>query len=315
MTTINQQEQLHAEIKELTGKDDLNMNSPQQLSKAIFGEPGQQVSMERLDSIAGGGDALAGKVFRWKVLERSRRKMVSWEERKKRSGGLRISSNSARSYSTESSGVEFDDDVNIDENDLVDDDMTGDLVDDDSSASTINDNEDISSPREASLRPRREPLLLVDASAYIFRAYYSMPPLHRSDGTPTGAVLGFCNMINRLVLNKLINGETPRLVLVFDAKGKNFRHELYEEYKANRPPCPVDLIPQFELVREAAKAFGIPQLEAAGYEADDVIATLATRAWEEGGRWRENVYPSGGECCPSCCHVTQFQMSHSHTPF
>ena len=67
----------------------------------------------------------------------------------------------------------------------------------------------------------REPLLLVDASAYIFRAYYSMPPLHRSDGTPTGAVLGFTTMINRLVLNKLLNGEQPRLVLVFDAKGKN----------------------------------------------------------------------------------------------
>ncbi len=128
----------------------------------------------------------------------------------------------------------------------------------------------------------RDPLLLVDASAYIFRAYYAMPPLHRKDGTPTGAVLGFCNMINRLVLDRLIRGERPRLVLVFDAKGKNFRHDIYKEYKANRPPCPIDLVPQFDLVRSAASAFGIRQLDAVGYEADDVIATLATEGRIQG---------------------------------
>jgi len=120
--------------------------------------------------------------------------------------------------------------------------------DDDIKQPIINNN----SPNLPKVAPR-EPLLLVDASAYIFRAYYSMPPLHRSDGTPTGAVLGFTTMINRLVLNKLLNGEQPRLVLVFDAKGKNFRHELYGDYKANRPPCPVDLVPQFELVRQAGE--------------------------------------------------------------
>jgi DNA polymerase-1 len=127
-----------------------------------------------------------------------------------------------------------------------------------------------------------DPLLLVDASAYIFRAYYSMPPLHRADGMPVGAVLGFCNMLNRLVLTRMLDGECPRLVLVFDAKGKTFRHDLYEEYKAHRPECPVDLVPQFDLIREAAEAYGIQQLEAPNYEADDVIATLASMALNEG---------------------------------
>ncbi|GMI23868.1 hypothetical protein TrCOL_g4463 [Triparma columacea] len=128
----------------------------------------------------------------------------------------------------------------------------------------------------------RDPLLLIDASAYIFRAYYAMPPLHRSDGTPTGAVLGFCNMLNRLVMERLLRGERPRLVMVFDAKGPNFRHEIYNEYKANRPPCPIDLVPQFPLIRALATAYGCQQIEAPGYEADDVIATLSVRGVKEG---------------------------------
>jgi len=111
---------------------------------------------------------------------------------------------------------------------------------------------------------------------------YAYPPLHRSDGTPIGAVLGFCNMLNRLVLNNMMKGEQPRIALVFDAKGKTFRHDIYEEYKANRPPAPVDLVPQFGLIREVAKAYGIPQIEAPNFEADDVIATLATMALKEG---------------------------------
>jgi hypothetical protein len=127
-----------------------------------------------------------------------------------------------------------------------------------------------------------DPLLLVDASAYIWRAYFSMPPLHRADGMPVGAVLGFCNMLNRLVLSRMMQGECPRLVLIFDAKGKNFRNALYDDYKANRPECPMDLIPQFDLIREAAEAYGIHQLEAPNFEADDVIATLATMALKEG---------------------------------
>ena len=127
-----------------------------------------------------------------------------------------------------------------------------------------------------------DPLLLVDASSYIFRAYYSMPPIHRSDGMPTGAVLGFCNMLNKLALNKMLLGETPRLVLVFDCRGKTFRHALYPDYKSHRPDAPVDLIPQFALVRQAARAYGMCVLEAPTYEADDVIATLARQAIREG---------------------------------
>lgn len=127
-----------------------------------------------------------------------------------------------------------------------------------------------------------DPLLLVDASAYIFRAYFSMPPLHRFDGMPVGAVMGFCNMLNRLVLSRLLAGERPRLVLVYDAIGNNFRHDLYPLYKANRVQRPIDLLPQFDLIREAATAYGIPGMEASGFEADDVIATLATQALAEG---------------------------------
>ena len=89
-------------------------------------------------------------------------------------------------------------------------------------------------------------------------------------------------MLNRLVLNMLMKGEQPRIVLVFDAPGKTFRHDIYDLYKANRDAAPVDLVPQFALVREVAKAYGIVQLEAPTYEADDVIATLATMALKEG---------------------------------
>jgi 5'-3' exonuclease len=127
-----------------------------------------------------------------------------------------------------------------------------------------------------------DPLMLLDASAYIFRAYYSMPPTHRADGMPTGAVMGFCNMLNRLILNRMVSGERPRLVLVFDSPGKTFRHDIYPEYKGNRKAAPMDLIPQFDLIRDAATAYGIPQIEAPTFEADDVIATLATMALEEG---------------------------------
>jgi len=130
----------------------------------------------------------------------------------------------------------------------------------------------------------RDPLLILDASAYIFRAYHAMPPIHRySDGMPTGAVLGFCQMILKLVLERLNNGERPRMVLAFDLEGGSTkRKKLFPEYKANRPPKPLDLIPQFELVKRAAtEAFGIPCIEAQGYEADDVIATLSTKALEE----------------------------------
>ena len=100
----------------------------------------------------------------------------------------------------------------------------------------------------------RDPLLLLDASAFIYRAYYAMPPLHKSDGTPVGAVLGFCNMIYRLF--DLVGDPQLRIALIFDSGKPNFRHSLYSDYKANRPSCPVDLVPQFDIIRQAAYVFG-----------------------------------------------------------
>jgi 5'-3' exonuclease, N-terminal resolvase-like domain len=132
-----------------------------------------------------------------------------------------------------------------------------------------------------------DPIILIDASSYIFRAYYTMPPIHRGDGMPIGAVMGFCKMLNSLFLAKMLENQQsgklpPRVVMCFDAKGKTFRHDMFTDYKGNRPPAPIDLIPQFDLVRQAADAYGIHRIEAPYYEADDVIATMATMAFNEG---------------------------------
>ena len=143
-------------------------------------------------------------------------------------------------------------------------------------------NSDASSDPEtfaSSSRPRamKDPVLLFDTSSFIFRAYYSSPPIHRGrDGMPIGAVMGFCSMINKLLLSSMLRGETPILVHCLDAPGKSFRSDLYPEYKAHRPPVPLDLVPQFNLIKRAVKAYGMIQIQAQGYEADDVIATLAT---------------------------------------
>ncbi|MBV9331767.1 MAG: DNA polymerase I [Alphaproteobacteria bacterium] len=117
-------------------------------------------------------------------------------------------------------------------------------------------------------------LYLVDGSGYLFRAYHALPPLSRkSDGLPTGAVSGYCNMLWKL-LQDMKGGEKPtHLAVVFDAGKRTFRNEIYPEYKANRPPPPEDLIPQFPLVREATRAFSVACVEQAGFEADDLIAT------------------------------------------
>ncbi|MBC6983814.1 DNA polymerase I [Caulobacter sp. 17J80-11] len=127
-------------------------------------------------------------------------------------------------------------------------------------------------------------LFLVDGSGYIFRAYHALPPLTRkTDGMPVGAVAGFCNMLWKLI-RETQNGEAPtHLAVIFDASEKTFRNELYDQYKAHRPPPPEDLIPQFALVREATRAFGLPALELGGYEADDLIATYACQVEAMGG--------------------------------
>jgi DNA polymerase-1 len=126
-------------------------------------------------------------------------------------------------------------------------------------------------------------LYLVDGSGYIFRAFHALPPLTRkSDGLPIGAVAGFCNMLWKLICDMKVDKPT-HLAVVFDHSEKTFRNDLYDQYKAQRPPPPPELIPQFPLVREATRAFGVPAIELPGYEADDVIATYARQVSEAGG--------------------------------
>jgi DNA polymerase-1 len=128
-------------------------------------------------------------------------------------------------------------------------------------------------------------LYLVDGSGYLFRAYHALPPLSRkSDGLPVGAVSGYCNMLWKF-LEELRDGDRPtHLAVIFDASEKTFRNKIYDQYKANRPPPPEDLIPQFPLVREATRAFSVACVEMNGYEADDLIATYATQARKKGAR-------------------------------
>ena len=117
-------------------------------------------------------------------------------------------------------------------------------------------------------------LLLVDGSSYLYRAFHALPPLSNSKGEPTGAVLGVLNM-----LNKLIREESPdRVAVIFDAPGRTFRDDLFEQYKAHRPPMPDDLRSQVQPLLDAVAAMGLPLLRIPGVEADDVIGTLATQA-------------------------------------
>jgi DNA polymerase I len=119
---------------------------------------------------------------------------------------------------------------------------------------------------------------LVDGSGFIFRAYHALPPLNRSDGTPTSAVLGFSNMLAKL----LSETDADHIAVVFDHSGRSFRNQIYDQYKANRTEPPDDLKPQFKLVRDATKAFGVCRIEAENFEADDLIATYAREADEAG---------------------------------
>ncbi|MFM2355809.1 MAG: hypothetical protein RLZZ528_1545 [Pseudomonadota bacterium] len=128
-------------------------------------------------------------------------------------------------------------------------------------------------------------LHLIDGSAYIFRAYHALPPLTRkSDGLPVGAVQGFCNILFRYIENNRGKDAATHLAVVFDFSAKTFRNEIYPEYKAHRPEPPEDLRPQFPLTREATRAFNVACIEAKGFEADDIIATLARQAQAAGGR-------------------------------
>ena len=128
----------------------------------------------------------------------------------------------------------------------------------------------------------KQHLYLVDGSAYIFRAYHRLPPLTNPLGVPVGAVYGYTTMLWRLA-DDLNKAEGPtHLAVILDASGKSFRNEIYPDYKANRPPPPEDLKPQFPLIRDATRAFSLPCIEEPGLEADDLIASYARAACERG---------------------------------
>ncbi len=128
-------------------------------------------------------------------------------------------------------------------------------------------------------------LHLIDGSAYIFRAYHALPPLTRkSDGLPIGAVAGFCNMLWLELSRDHGQDVATHVAVIFDHSSKTFRNEIFPAYKANRPDLPEDLKPQFPLTREATRAFNVACIETEGFEADDIIATLACQARKAGGR-------------------------------
>lgn len=132
--------------------------------------------------------------------------------------------------------------------------------------------------RPAPVTDTAKTLYLIDGHGFIFRAFHALPPLTRPDGTPVGAVMGFCNIILRV----LEEAGNAHIAVVFDPSGPNFRHELYDLYKANRSEPPPELKPQFALIKEATDAFGITRLEVPGFEADDLIATYTRHAVEKG---------------------------------
>ena len=115
---------------------------------------------------------------------------------------------------------------------------------------------------------------LVDGSGFIFRAFHALPPMTRPDGTPVNAVYGFVTMLMKL----LSETDADHIAVIFDAKRKNFRNDIYPEYKAHRPPPPDELIPQFALIHKAVEAFNLPSIQMEGFEADDLIATYAKQA-------------------------------------
>ena len=139
-----------------------------------------------------------------------------------------------------------------------------------------------SSPLSADLPPvgPDSRFVLLDGSGFIFRAYHALPPLtRRSDGAPVGAVSGFCNMLFKLIQDSTKDRQATHFAVMFDTNNEdNFRKKIYSAYKANRPPPPEDLIPQFSMVRDAVRAFGVPSIEVKGFEADDLLASYASEA-------------------------------------
>ncbi|MEC9368656.1 MAG: DNA polymerase I [Pseudomonadota bacterium] len=140
-------------------------------------------------------------------------------------------------------------------------------------------------PHNGKPRPvkKGDHVYLIDGSGYIFRAYHALPPLTRpSDGLPVGAVHGFCQMLWKLLRDVNDGARPTHLAVIFDHSGRSFRNDIYPQYKANRPPAPDDLVPQFPLIRDATRAFNAACIEQEGFEADDLIATYARQAVEKG---------------------------------
>src|SRR5260221_165101 len=137
--------------------------------------------------------------------------------------------------------------------------------------------------------PSAQPhLYLVDGSSYIFRAYHRLPPLTNRHGTPAGAVYGYTTMLWKLA-GDLSRADGPtHMAVILDASEHTHRNEMYDQYKAHRPPPPEDLVPQFPLIRVATRAFSIPCIEEAGLEADDIIACYVTAAKKAG--WRVTIF-------------------------
>jgi DNA polymerase-1 len=229
----------------LDGKKPVNLNSPKQVSRLLFGQPDMSTNKETLEGMAG-SNILAKLVLEYRDIKRRLNRVLKQQQSRDASNNDEADANN----------------------------------------SSNNSNNQDSSNLESSFptRAMKDPVLLFDTSSFIFRAYYSTPPIHRgSDGMPIGAVMGFCSMLNKLMLTSMLKGETPLLVHCLDAPGKSFRSDMYPEYKAHRPPCPLDLVPQFDLINKAARAYGMIQIQAVGFEADDVIATLATIGSQQEG--------------------------------
>ena len=135
---------------------------------------------------------------------------------------------------------------------------------------------------------KKDHYYLIDGSGYIFRAYYALPPLTRkSDGLPTGAVSGFCSMLFKLLEDSRADESIHKpthFAVIFDSARKNFRNDIYSEYKANRAEAPDDLAPQFEYIRKSVKAFNLPSIELLNYEADDLIATYTKQITNAGAK-------------------------------
>ncbi|HWI85661.1 MAG TPA: 5'-3' exonuclease H3TH domain-containing protein, partial [Sphingomonas sp.] len=133
-------------------------------------------------------------------------------------------------------------------------------------------------------------LYLVDGSGYIFRAYHRLPPLTNKHGQPAGAVYGFTTMMWKLVEDLHAADGPTHMAVIFDASSKTFRNDMYDQYKAHRPPPPEDLVPQFPMIRDATRAFSLPCIEEEGLEADDIIACYAKAALGEG--WKVTIVSS-----------------------